>query len=132
MEEKEYDIPIRWESYKRYKVNASNLEDAVEKALKQFLSEPDDKYINDSFEIDEIVYFKMFSSCKKYWCRLPVAQYDLKGNLIKIWASLEDASKYYNITTGGLNQAVKGKVKISKNSIWKYFKYQNPWDLKKN
>ncbi len=38
------------------KVNASNLEDAVEKALKQFLSEPDDKYINDSFEIDEIVY----------------------------------------------------------------------------
>lgn len=81
---------------------------------------------------EEIVYFKMFSSCKKYWCRLPVAQYDLKGNLIKIWASLEDASKYYNITTGGLNQAVKGKVKISKNSIWKYFKYQNPWDLKKN
>ena len=56
MEEKEYNIPISWESYKRYKVNASNLEDAVEKALKQFLSEPDDKYINDSFEIDEIVY----------------------------------------------------------------------------
>ena len=56
MEEKEYDIPISWESYKRYKVNASNLEDAVEKALKQFLSEPDDNYINDSFEIDEIIY----------------------------------------------------------------------------
>ena len=56
MEEKEYNIPIRWESYKRYKVNASNLEEAVEKALKQFLSEPDDNYINDSFEIDEIVY----------------------------------------------------------------------------
>lgn len=56
MEEKEYNIPISWESYKRYKVNASNLEDAVEKALKQFLAEPDDNYINDSFEIDEIIY----------------------------------------------------------------------------
>ena len=56
MEEKEYDIPITWESYKRYKVNASNLEEAVVKALKQFLSECDYKYIQDSFEIDEIVY----------------------------------------------------------------------------
>ena len=56
MEEKEYDIPIRWESYKRYKVIANTLEDAVLKALKQFLSEPDDNYLEDSFEIDEIVY----------------------------------------------------------------------------
>jgi len=56
MEEKEYNIPIRWESYKRYKVIANTLEDAVLKALKQFLSEPDDNYLEDSFEIDEIVY----------------------------------------------------------------------------
>ena len=54
--EKEYNIPIRWESYKRYKVTANNLEEAILKALKQFLSEPDDNYINDSFEIDEIIY----------------------------------------------------------------------------
>lgn len=56
MEEKEYDIPIRWESYKRYKVIANTLEGAVLKALKQFLSEPDDNYLEDSFEIDEIIY----------------------------------------------------------------------------
>ena len=56
MEEKEYDIPIRWESYERYKVTANTLEEAVLKALKQFLSEYDYKYIQDSFEIDEIVY----------------------------------------------------------------------------
>lgn len=56
MEEKEYDIPIRWESYKRYKVTANTLEEAVLKALKQFLSEYDYRYIRDSFEIDEIVY----------------------------------------------------------------------------
>ena len=54
--EKEYNIPIIWESYKRYKVTANTLEEAILKALKQFLSEPDDNYINDSFEIDEIFY----------------------------------------------------------------------------
>jgi len=54
--EKEYNIPIIWESYKRYKVTANTLEEAILKALKQFLSEPDDNYINDSFEIDEIIY----------------------------------------------------------------------------
>ena len=56
MKEKEYSIPIIWESYKRYKVTANTLEEAILKALKQFLSEPDDNYINDSFEIDEIIY----------------------------------------------------------------------------
>lgn len=56
MKEKEYSIPIRWESYKRYKITANTLEEAVLKALKQFLSEPDDNYIDDSFEIDEIIY----------------------------------------------------------------------------
>ena len=54
--EKEYNIPIIWESYKRYKVTANTLEEAILKALKQFLSEPGDNYINDSFEIDEIIY----------------------------------------------------------------------------
>ena len=54
--EKEYNIPIIWEPYKRYKVTANTLEEAILKALKQFLSEPDDNYIDDSFEIDEIIY----------------------------------------------------------------------------
>jgi hypothetical protein len=52
---KEYNIPIRWESYKRISVEAENLQSAVYLALKQFLAEPDELYINDSFEIDEIV-----------------------------------------------------------------------------
>lgn len=56
MEEKEYNIPIVWQSYKRIPVQAENLEEAVKLALKQFLSEPDDLYIEDSFEIDEIIY----------------------------------------------------------------------------
>lgn len=53
---KTYNIPIVWESYKRYEVEAENLQEAVTKAVKQFLKEPDQNYIEDSFFIDEIVY----------------------------------------------------------------------------
>lgn len=51
----EYTIPIVWESYKNYKVEANNLQEAIKLALKQFLSEPDEDYIDDSFEIDEML-----------------------------------------------------------------------------
>ena len=50
-----YEIPIKWESYKRVKVEARNLQEATEKALKIFLDEPDDLYLDDSFEIDKFV-----------------------------------------------------------------------------
>lgn len=50
-----YNIPILWESYKRIPVEADNLQDAVVKALKQFLSEPDDNYLEESFKIDDII-----------------------------------------------------------------------------
>ena len=53
---KQYHIPVRWESYKRYTVEADNLQKAVEKALTQFLDEPDEYYISDSFEVDEIIF----------------------------------------------------------------------------
>ena len=49
---KTYNIPIVWQSYKRIPVQAENLQEAVTLALKQFLSEPDELYIEDSFEID--------------------------------------------------------------------------------
>ena len=52
----QYEIPIVWQSYKRYNVEADNLQEAITKALKQFLSEPDENYIEDSFEIDEIIF----------------------------------------------------------------------------
>lgn len=51
----EYNIPIAWESYKVYKSYGKNLEEAVENALREFLSEPDENYLNDSFSIDEII-----------------------------------------------------------------------------
>jgi hypothetical protein len=52
---KTYNIPIKWESYKRIQVVAENLQQATELALKQFLSEPDDLYLDDSFEIDKYI-----------------------------------------------------------------------------
>ncbi|MCA9748128.1 MAG: hypothetical protein KC414_03425 [Romboutsia sp.] len=54
-EPKEYNIPISWESYKRVKVEANSLQEAVEKALKIFLAEPDELYLDDSFEIDPFI-----------------------------------------------------------------------------
>ena len=53
--EKKYEIPITWQSYKTYNVKADTLQKAVEIALEQFFKEPDDNYIEDSFEIDEIL-----------------------------------------------------------------------------
>ena len=50
-----YKIPIGWESYKRVIVEAENLQSAIHLALKQFLSEPDELYLEDSFEIDLII-----------------------------------------------------------------------------
>lgn len=52
---KTYEIPIIWESYKRYIVEAENLQDAVTKALKIFLDTADENYIEDSFDIDSIL-----------------------------------------------------------------------------
>jgi hypothetical protein len=51
-----YSIPISWESYRRVEVKADNLQEAIIKGLKQFLSEPDDEYIDDSFDIDDIIH----------------------------------------------------------------------------
>ena len=52
---KTYKIPITWESYKRIEVEANTLQEAILKALRQFLSEPDDLYLEDSFRIDNIL-----------------------------------------------------------------------------
>ena len=52
---KNYSIPIVWESYKRYEVEAESLQEAVTKALSVFLKEPDANYIDDSFSIDDMI-----------------------------------------------------------------------------
>ena len=44
---KTYKIPIVWQSYKKYEVEAEDLQSAIELALKQFLAEPDELYLED-------------------------------------------------------------------------------------
>lgn len=62
-------------------------------------------------------------------------QYDLEGNLIKLWNSQSEVKKELGYDVGGINRAIKNK-KIFKNSYWtntntidisefeKYYKYE--------
>jgi len=52
---KPYKIPILWESIKTFDVMAENLQEAANKAASIFMSIPDENYILDSMEIDDIV-----------------------------------------------------------------------------
>jgi len=52
---KTYNIPIIYQRVETINVEANNLQEAVEIALKQFLAIPDDNYLDDSFEVDTIV-----------------------------------------------------------------------------
>lgn len=52
---KKYSIPIIWQSIKRFEVEAENLTEAIIKARETFFSIPDDAYIEDSYDIDNII-----------------------------------------------------------------------------
>ena len=52
---KEYVIPISWMSYKNYTVEADNLQDAIQDAYNIFMGEPDDYYLQDSWDIDSSI-----------------------------------------------------------------------------
>ena len=53
-----YEIPIIQTSCKVYKIEANNLQEAIKEAEKEFFNEPDEHYIEDSYEIDNHVYDK--------------------------------------------------------------------------
>lgn len=53
---KEYNIPVTWMTVKTFTAQAETLEEAVTEALKQFFAIRDDNYIEDSFEVDSIIY----------------------------------------------------------------------------
>ena len=52
---KTYEIPITW-AYKRINVEAENLQEATEKAVKQFLNEHDDQYVDGTRKIELIIF----------------------------------------------------------------------------
>lgn len=49
-----------------------------------------------------------------------VGQYDLNGDLIKIWSSAIDACKTLGINPASLSECCKGKRKKTKGFIWKF------------
>lgn len=49
-----YTIPIQWVSIKDFDVEANNLQEALQLALDNFMSIPDDNYLEDSVSFDEI------------------------------------------------------------------------------
>ncbi len=53
----------------------------------------------------------------------PVLQYDLDGNFIKEWESVNDVSRYFK--TSSISATCKGKLKTSKGFRWKYKSEEN-------
>ena len=51
--------------------------------------------------------------------RVPILQYDLKGNFIKEWESQKQAALTLNINYQGINNCMLGKTKSSNGFIWK-------------
>jgi group I intron endonuclease len=49
-----------------------------------------------------------------------ILQYDLKGNFIKEWDSIDKASNFLNIKKQGICNVLKNRAKSSGNYIWKY------------
>lgn len=49
-----------------------------------------------------------------------IVQYNLKGILLKVWDSITEAAKFYNISPGGISNNLKEKTKHCNKYKWKY------------
>ena len=49
-----------------------------------------------------------------------VLQYDLAGNFIREWNSVDEAAKYYNRTGAAIRMCCIGKNSKSAGFVWKY------------
>lgn len=64
-----YEIKVSYSSYEVIEVDADNLTDAVIMARDKFLNTPDDNYLTDSFEIDEVVFDEDYPNEKMDWLK---------------------------------------------------------------
>ena len=58
-----------------------------------------------------------------------VIQYDLDGNFIREFNSIEDTAKHFNVTSQSINRCCKGKLKRCKNYIFKFKSEVMEYDL---
>ena len=49
-----------------------------------------------------------------------IGQYDLDGNLIKVWNSATDAYKALGVNQGSLSDCCHGRRKKAKGFVWKF------------
>lgn len=54
-----------------------------------------------------------------------IIQYDMKGNAIKIWERMKDASEELNITAQLISACCRGKKKTAGGYVWTYANYNN-------
>ena len=73
---------------------------------------------NKGIETPDIIRQKI-SNTKSYSGR-KIRQYDLNGNLMKIWNNTREVEEYLKISKGNISRACNGKLKSVKNSIWIY------------
>jgi hypothetical protein len=57
---------------------------------------------------------------------IPIFQYDLKGNFIREWNGIFEASKAFNKDAAGIFSTCNNKQKTSCGYLWSYKKYNNP------
>lgn len=57
-----------------------------------------------------------------YKRKYKVIQYDLNGNIIKIWDSAKEVKKALNISNSQISKCAKGRLKTVHNYIWRYVK----------
>lgn len=60
-----------------------------------------------------------------YKSRTCIYQYDLEGNLIRIWNSITKAAEHYNIDKTGIQHCCAKKLKTYYNFIWTYSPLNN-------
>ena len=54
-----------------------------------------------------------------------IVQYDKKGNLIKIWESIKQASEFYKVSRTCIKDCCTGRQKSCKGFVWKYYEEKN-------
>lgn len=56
-----------------------------------------------------------------------VAQYDLQGNLIKVWDSISDAGRELCIIRANISACCRNKRRVAGGFIWRYYEEEPDW-----
>lgn len=64
---------------------------------------------------------KFFSMKSIEKMKIPVIEYDIEGNFIKIWKSLADAARFHNCRTGHISKCCKFEIHKIKNRQFRYW-----------